>query len=42
MKNKLSEHDGQIIAILEYLNQFEKAKQEVQEHKDRPRIGFKP
>ncbi len=42
VQNKLTEHDNQIIVILKYLNQLEKDKQAELEHKDRPRIGFKP
>lgn len=42
IKNKLGEHDNQLMVIFEYLKQFEKAKQEEFELKNRPRIGFKP
>jgi hypothetical protein len=42
IKNKLGEHDNQLMVIFEYLKQFEKAKQEELELKNRPRIGFKP
>ena len=41
MDQKLIGHDHQILAIFEYLKQFEKAKQNELEQKDRPRIGFK-
>lgn len=41
IKNKLGEHDNQLMVIFEYLKQFEKAKQEELEHKNRTRIGFK-
>ena len=42
VQNKLTEHDNQIMVIFEYLKQFEKAKQEELEYKNRPKIGFKP
>ena len=42
VQSKLGEHDNQIIIILEYLKQFEQAKQQETEQKNRPRIGFKP
>jgi hypothetical protein len=42
IKNKLGEHDNQLMVIFEYLKQFEKAKHEEIELKNRPRIGFKP
>ena len=38
---KLAGHDHQILAIFEYLKQFEKAKQKELEQKDRTMIGFK-
>ena len=41
MERKLTGHDHQILAIFEYLKQFEKAKQKELEQKDRPMIGFK-
>ena len=41
VKNKLAEHDNQIIAIIEYLKQLENAQQEELEYKQRKRIGFK-
>jgi hypothetical protein len=42
VQNRLSGHDSQIKIILEYLKQIEKAKVAEPEHKDRPRMGFKP
>jgi len=36
------EHDKKIELIFEYLNQFEKAKHQELEQKNRPKIGFKP
>ena len=39
---KLAEHDNQVMVVFEYLKQFEKAKQEELEYKNRPRIGYKP
>ena len=42
VRNKLTTHDNQISAILEYLSQIEKAKENESEQKKRPRIGFKP
>ena len=42
VQNKLTEHDNQFMLIFEYLKQLEKAKQEELEHKNRPKIGFKP
>jgi hypothetical protein len=42
VQNKLGEHDYQIMVIFEYLKQFEQAKQQETEQKNRPRIGFKP
>ncbi len=41
VQNKLTEHDGQIMVIFEYLKQLEKAKQEDLELKPRKKIGFK-
>ena len=41
VQNKLSGQDNQIKVIFEYLQQLEKAKQEAQEFKKRPRVGFK-
>lgn len=41
IEEKLSENDTQIMMIFEYLNQFEKAKQQESEQKNRPQIGFK-
>lgn len=42
VQNKLVEHDNQLLVIFEYLKQLEKAKQQELEHKNRPKIGFKP
>jgi hypothetical protein len=42
VRNKLSEHDNQIMVILEYLKQLEQVKQEEDDFKERKRIGFKP
>ena len=39
---KLADHDDKIMLILEYIKQFEKTKQQELEHKNRPKIGFKP
>jgi len=41
IKQQLSEHDNQIMLVFEYLKQFEEAKQQEFEQKERPRIGFK-
>ena len=41
LERKGIEHDDKIILIFEYLNQFEKTKQEKLEYKNRKRIGFK-
>lgn len=41
-ETKLVDHDDKIMLILEYIKQFEKAKQQEFEHKNRPKIGFKP
>jgi phage regulator Rha-like protein len=42
VQSKLGEHDNQIMVIFEYLKQFEQAKQQETEQKNRPPIGFKP
>jgi len=42
VKEKLTEHDSQILIILEHLKQMEKARKEMPDQKNRPRIGFKP
>lgn len=39
---RLANHDDQIMLILEYIKQFEDAKQESLDYMNRPRIGFKP
>jgi phage regulator Rha-like protein len=41
IKQQLSDHDDKFILIFEYMKQFEKAKQEELEFKNRPKIGFK-
>lgn len=41
IQNKLTEHDTQIMVVFEYLKQFEQAKQQELEQKERPLIGFK-
>jgi len=41
VQNKLVKHDDQIMIILEYLKQFEEAKQQQTEQANRKRIGFK-
>lgn len=42
LETKLADHDSSIMLIFEYLKQFEEAKREELEQKNRPRIGFKP
>jgi len=42
LKRNDIKHDKKIELIFDYLNQFEKVKQEELEFKNRPRIGFKP
>jgi hypothetical protein len=42
LEKKDIEHDDKIMLIFEYLKQFEEAKREELEQKNRPRIGFKP
>ena len=41
LENKGGERDNQIMLIFEYIKQFEEAKQEELEHKNREKIGFK-
>lgn len=41
IEQKLGKHNNQIIMIFEYLKQFEKAKHQELEQKNRPKIGFK-
>ena len=41
VKNRLSEHDNQILVILEYIKRLEKARLEDKDFKDRNRIGFR-
>jgi hypothetical protein len=40
VQNKLAEHDDQIMVIFEYIKQFEAAKQQELEQKNRKSIGF--
>ncbi len=42
VKEKLTEHDSQILIILEHLKHMEKARKDKLDQKNRPRIGFKP
>jgi hypothetical protein len=42
VQKKIEEHDNQLLMVFEYLKQFEHAKQQESEQKNRPRIGFKP
>ena len=42
VQNKIDEHDNQILVIFEYLKQFELAKKQEAEQKNRSIIGFKP
>lgn len=41
VETKLADHDDKIMLIFEYLKQFEQAKQQELEQKNRPKIGFK-
>ena len=41
LERKDTEQDDKIIIILEYIKQLEKARQDVEEFQERPRIGFK-
>lgn len=41
IEDKLSDQDNQFLVIFEYLKQFEEAKQQELEQRNRPRIGFK-
>ena len=41
IEQKLSGHDKKILLIFEYLKQFEQAKQEELEYKNRKRVGYK-
>jgi hypothetical protein len=41
VKLKLTEHDNQILAVLEYLKELDKQKNEEIDFKDRTRIGYK-
>jgi hypothetical protein len=41
LETKLTDHNDKIMLIFEYLKQFEEAKQQELEQKERPRIGFK-
>jgi hypothetical protein len=40
-ETKLADHNDKIILIFDYLKQFEEAKQQESEQKERPRIGYK-
>ena len=40
-ETKLTDHNDKIMLIFEYLKQFEEAKQQELEQKERPRIGYK-
>jgi len=42
IERKYKDHDQKIMLIFEYLKQFEQAKQQEADQKNRPRIGFKP
>jgi hypothetical protein len=42
VQSKLEEHDNQLLLVFEYLKQFDQTKQQELEHKNRPKIGFKP
>jgi len=42
IKNQVSDQEGRILLIFEYLKQFEKSKQEEFQQCNRPKIGFKP
>jgi hypothetical protein len=41
LERKDIEQDDKIILILEYIKQLEKARKDVEEFQERPRIGFK-
>jgi hypothetical protein len=41
LETKLAVHNDKIMLIFEYLKQFEEAKQQELEQKERPKIGFK-
>lgn len=42
IKNKLTNHDDQIILLFDYLQKLEETKQQEQEYQNRKRIGFNP
>jgi len=42
MERKLADHDSSIMLIMEYLKQFEEARQQEISHQNRTKIGFKP
>ena len=42
IERKLNGQDNQIMIVFEYLKQFEQTKQKELEHKNRPKIGYKP
>ncbi|MBU0486785.1 MAG: ORF6N domain-containing protein [Bacteroidetes bacterium] len=41
VKNKLTEHENQLMLIFEYLKQFEEIKQQQLEQENRKQIGYK-
>jgi ORF6N domain len=41
IRKQLSEHDTNIMVILEYLKQFEEARKNDSEQKERPKLGYK-
>jgi hypothetical protein len=41
IKNKLTNHDDQIILLFDYLQKLEETKKQEQEHQNRRKIGFK-
>jgi hypothetical protein len=41
MERNITDHDAQIISILDYMGQLEEAKQQELDQKERKRIGFK-
>jgi len=42
METKLADHDSSIMLIMEYIKQFEEARQQEIDQQNRTRIGFKP
>jgi hypothetical protein len=41
IEHNITDHDAQIISILDYMSQLEEAKQEELDQKNRKRVGFK-